>query len=145
MGAVAQFDVAKWRTRYPEFAYVTDDQAKEYFAEATIYHANDGSGPVRSATTQLVLLNMLVAHIAALYASKTAGKDDPANPLVGRIGNATEGSVSVQADYADSTPGSMAWFVQTRYGASYWQATSQFRTFRYRPRMIRPVDFWPYG
>lgn len=127
MGVIVAFDVTKWKTRYPEFAGVADATAQEYFDEATIYHANNGSGPVATAGTQSTLLNMLTAHIAARYA--TVGGVAPSN-LVGRIASATQGSVTVAADYGTTTSEQEAWYNQTKYGADYWRATAQFRTFR---------------
>src|SRR5712691_5301202 len=130
MGVTVAFNYAQWIARYPEFAAsVNTDLATAYFNEATIYHANDGSGPVTTAAIQSTLLNMLTAHIAQRYAAQGG---QVASPLVGRISNASEGSVSVQTEYADATPGTMAWYVQTKYGADYWQASAPYRTMRYR-------------
>lgn len=128
MGVAVTFNYAKWVARYPEFASVSEPTAQAYFDEATIYLRNDGSGPTSSPTVQLTLLNMLTAHIAARYAV-IDGKS--ASDLVGRISNATEGSVSVQADM-DAVPGTAAWYMQTKYGADFWNATAAYRTFRYR-------------
>lgn len=129
MGAVATFDYPTWAARYPEFSAVSSALAQAYFGEATLYLANDGTGPVQDAGQQLALLNMLTAHIAALNAG-TNGQ--PASPLVGRIAHASEGSVSVSTEMP-AMPGSAAWFMQTKYGLSYWQATAQYRTMRYVP------------
>lgn len=144
MGAVVQFDPALFKARYVEFASVDNGLLALYFTEATLYQANDGSGPVLDPGQQLLLLNMLTAHICALNAV-IGGKASP--KIVGRISNATEGSVSVQTEYADTVPGSMAWAIQTKYGAAWWEATARYRTFRYRapprrvfdPRLFR----WP--
>lgn len=142
MGAIATFDFATWVARYPEFAdSVTPQAAQAYFDEATIYHRNDGRGPVSAIAVQRTLLNMLTAHIAKRYAASAAGA--PAPDLVGRVSNASEGSVSVQAEYADATPGTMAWFVQTKYGADYWQATTTYRTMHYRAPLSRAFNSWP--
>lgn len=131
MGAVATFDYDAWKARYPELAAQVDATlAGSYFAEATLYHRNDGTGPVSDAGQQLVLLNMIVAHIAARYLPQPAGS--PPGGLVGRISSASEGSVSVSTDMP-SEPGTAAWFQQTRYGADYWAATAPFRTMRYVP------------
>lgn len=134
MGAVASFDYDKFIARYPEFSQtgsqpVSADLAQAYFDEATVYHRNDGSGPVATATTQLVLLNMLVAHLASLNTADGAGT--PASSAPGRVTSASEGSVSVSTEYKG--PDSAAWFTQTRYGAAYWQATAVYRTMRYIP------------
>lgn len=144
MGVIVAFDYAKWAARYPEFSAVNQATAEEYFAEATMYHANDGGGPVCNSILQLTLLNMLTAHIAARY-SAPGGGAQAANSLVGRISNATEGSVSVgtQNEYG---PGTVQWFQQTKYGSDYWNATKQFRTMRYRPRPGTSANYpgWLY-
>jgi hypothetical protein len=48
--------------------------------------------------------------------------------IVGRINNASEGDVSVAAEFAAPPNASMAYYIQTKYGAQYWTATSRFRT-----------------
>lgn len=123
--SVAAFDYLGWVARYPEFRAVTPDAAALYFAEAGLYLDNTDASPVRDATVRLMLLNMLTAHIAAM-----AGANSSSMP--GRIGTATEGSVSVTATF-DVPPGSAQWYAQTRYGAAYWQASAPYRTMRYIP------------
>ncbi len=126
MGVVVTFNYANWIARYPEFAQVSSATAAMYFNEATLYHRNDGGGPVADANTQQTLLNMLTAHIADLNSPDDEG--NPSSPLVGKISNASEGSVNVTVAYDATNP--EQWFAQTKYGAAYWAATSQFRTFR---------------
>ncbi len=116
----ASFDVAKFRARYPEFSAVSDPTLLEYFLEAELYFNNTGASLEQDLDRRLLLLNMIVAHIAA-NANAT---------LLGRVTSATEGSVSVTAD-TGAIPGSMSWFMWTKYGAAYWQATRRYRTFRY--------------
>lgn len=129
MGVIVQFDYAKWVARYPEFAGVSQPTAQVYFDEGTIYFANDGRGPVTDATQQLTLLNMVTAHIAYLNAPEAQGGSG--SPLVGRITTASEGSVSVGVD-TNGPVGSAWWFMQSKYGANFWQATMPFRQMRYR-------------
>ena len=118
MGVVVQFNYAQWAATYPEFnATVNQTQAQNYFQIATSIHRNDGGGPVNDPTQQLNLLNMLTAHVAALFAPPVAGAQP--STLVGRINSASEGSVSVQAAYSNNVSQQMAWFVQTKYGAMY--------------------------
>jgi hypothetical protein len=133
MGVIVNFDYNSWIARYPEFGPngaqpVSSTLAGLYFNEATLYSANNGSGPVRDATTQSMLLNMMTAHIAALNAPLANGQ--PASSLVGRISNATEGSVTLGIEN-QYPPGSPQWFQQTKYGAAWWAATAQYRTMRY--------------
>jgi hypothetical protein len=125
---VAVFDYGSWSTRYPELATVVDEPlAVEYFAEAGLYLANDDASvvPADAVTYQprLALLNMVTAHIAALNMPG-------ASPLVGRINSATQGSVTVSADMGPPA-GSSAWWLQTKYGAAFWQAVAKYRGFRY--------------
>jgi len=134
--AVVTFDWAAWSARYPELAaYVAQTQAQGFFAEAQLYCDNTDTSPVTNVATRSVLLNMLVAHIAAL----NAPLGTPSSPLVGRISSATEGSVNVSAEM-NYPPGSAQWFQQTKYGAAFWQATLRFRMFRYVQGPVRIQD-----
>lgn len=139
--AVVSFDYATWAKRYPELSGSVDDcQAQGYFDEATFYLDNTDGSIVSDVARRAVLLNMITAHIAQLYAPLN-GKES--SPLVGRITNATEGSVSVATDYGQQSA-SAAWWIQTRYGAAAWQAMAPYRTFRYiAPRRPRLGLRWP--
>lgn len=127
MNGVVVFDYAAWSARYPEFSSVMQATAQQYFYEAQLYCDNTPCSIVRDLCERSILLNMVTAHIAALNAPLNG---QPSSPLVGRISNATEGSVSVGAQM-DMPPGSAQWFNQTKYGAAYWQATAQFRSMLY--------------
>lgn len=129
--AAVTFDIAKFRAFYPEFATVADAKLQAYFdrAAATLLDNTDCS-QIPDAV-RLEFFNMLVAHYAALHDGVNG---QPASGIVGRVSNATEGSVSVGTAYAAAV-GSRAWFDQTPYGAEYWQATAQFRTWQYQPGM----------
>ena len=141
-GPVVTFNYATWVARYPGFSYVSPDLAQTYFDEATIYCRNDGWGPVPTAAVLSTLLNMLTAHIAQI--SAPVGGNSPSS-LVGRISNATEGSVSVTAEYGLPNPGSQAWYTQTPYGAAYWAATSPYRTARAIAGVPFVTDPWSIG
>ena len=65
---------------------------------------------------------------------------EAASPLVGRINNATEGSVTVGTDMGQ-VPFTAAWFLQTKYGAAFWQATAPFRTMQYVPGRSREITW----
>ncbi len=120
--AVVSFDIAAFRARYPEFASVIDARLSVMFNEACVYLDNTDTSIVADVGIRGTLLNMLTAHVAKLADS----------PMVGRIDSATEGSVSATASYSSAISGSMAWYLQTTYGAAYWAATSRYRAFRYR-------------
>lgn len=148
-GAIATFSYAAFQARYPEFAAVPAATVEQYFAEAGLYWRNDGTGPVSTVASQAILMNMLTAHIAALY-SQAQGDPSPGaakdpNTPVGAITSASEGSVSVsvQAEYA---PGTVQWFKQTKYGLSFWTATTPYRMFHYRRgRNTDPARAGLYG
>ncbi len=118
------FDPAAFIARYPEFALVSPLLLGDYFVEATLYCNNTDLSVVADIPTRTLFLNMLTAHIAKLAAA----------PLVGRIDSAAEGSVSAHTVYSNAVAGSMAWYIQTQYGASYWTASKPYRSFRYVPQ-----------
>ena len=148
--AAVTFNYAAWSARYPEFAAVTQATAQEYFNEATIYWRNDGSSPCSTPAIQSTLLNMLTAFIAERYSQSqndpSPGNAKDADVPVGRISNATEGSVSGQFTN-DYPPGSPQFFQQNKYGADFWQATAVYRTMRYARGFLQPGSFGPglYG
>jgi hypothetical protein len=76
---------------------------------------------------------MLTAHVGYLAGVLSA---DGKPPPVGRVSQASEGSVSATLEYVTPTAGSGAWFNQTPYGAAFWQATRSLRGMRY---VVNPV------
>lgn len=142
MGVIVSPNYAAFIARYPEFASpggaqpVSADLYAVYFNEATLYQANNGAGPVRDSGVAITLLNMLVAHIASLNAASASGA--AASGVVGRVSNASEGSVTIGTDN-QYPPGTPQWYQQTKYGAAWWAATAQFRTMRYRPGPVMGV------
>lgn len=140
--AIAVFDYALWSARYPELAgSVNETLAGLYFNEAELYLSNTDCSPVEDAGQRLMLLNMLVAHIALLNA---AINGQAPSGLIGRVTDATEGTVKVSVD-AGSIPGSASWYAQTTYGWAYWNATARYRTMRYIPgRQPSFEPLWPW-
>lgn len=137
MGVVVSFDYAAWVAQYGEFAAVPQPLVEANFVIATTMQRNDGGGPVNNATVQAVALNLLTAHITALYSQSqndpTPGAPKDASGMVGRISNASQGSVSAQADYGTTTSEQMAWAVQTKYGAQWWAMLAPYRRMHYLP------------
>lgn len=125
--AVVSFSASAFVARYPEFSAVQATTLQAYFNEATIYLDNTDNSFVTDPVIRAVYLNMLTAHIGALSAASASGSG-----VVGRIDSASEGAVSVHASYSGGVSGAMAWYIQTPYGASYWEATKRYRTMRYR-------------
>jgi len=127
---VVTFNYSAFGALFPELlATVTPAQAQAYFSRATLQLDNTPNSIVQDASPgglRETLLYLLVAHLAVL------GQRD-ANQ-VGRISDAAQGTVHVAFD-AGPPMGTSAWFMQTRYGAEYWQATAVYRTFQ-------PVPTW---
>jgi hypothetical protein len=86
------------------------------------------------------LLNMLTAHLAKLFSVLPTGQ--PSSDAVGRISNAGEGSVSVSLDY--NVVQAASWYITTKYGAAFWEATKAYRTARYERPAIRNMNPFPF-
>lgn len=135
------FDPAAFVQAFPAFATVPQAALTANFALACLQLNNSCGSVVCDAPTRAQLLNLLVAHITALL---NGANGQPPQGVVGRIAQASEGSVSVSAEWAASVSSSEAYYIQTPWGAAYWQATLPYRTARYVP----PCDFdycegWP--
>lgn len=141
MGAVV-FVPGNFREVYPAFATLADAVLNDCFARATLILDNTEASPVQDVAQRGVLLNLLVAHMAAL----SYGEHGQApSGLVGRVNSATQGSVTVSTDYGTLAT-NQAWFVQTQYGAQYWQLIAPYRSMRWvgRPRnaQLFPVRWY---
>jgi hypothetical protein len=66
----------------------------------------------------------------------------PPPGIVGRINTASEGTVSVGAEFGGNGGPTQDWYTSTRYGALYWVATAGYRTAVYIPA---PQDCGPYS
>ena len=143
MGAVITFSYANWIAAFPQFSATVTESA----ATLTIIPIAqnicriDGGSPVEDASVLTALFNMLVSHIAQLlYGSSTQAL----SPIVGRVSNATEGSVSVGTDYGVQ-PASAAWYNQTQYGATYWKMIQGYTLGFYAPRQVPIRRPWIYN
>lgn len=131
------FVYSQWLLQYPVFAAVPQATVEALVPLAEQYWRNDGTSPATTEALQRQLLYLMVAHVVMLSVGTTGS-----NPsgLVGPVTTATEGSVSVGTNWP-VTPAS-AWFLQTQYGALFWQLCAPFRTMHYRAG-VRPV-FSPF-
>lgn len=135
---VVTFVFTDWIAEYPEFALVPLAQAQNYFNMACVQLNNTPASqiPLTDCAGNLVrqpILYAATAHIAQLFWIPPGATP---SPLVGRISNASEGSVSVAVDMG-AQPMSAAWWNQTRYGAMAWMMTQPYRMARYAPRFPR--------
>jgi len=126
---VVVFVPAVFKAQYTEFATVADAALNLNFTLATLVLNNSCRSAVIDANVRETLLNLLVAHITAL---RNGVSGQPPQGIVGRINTATEGTVSVGAEFLTLTA-SQAWYVQTQSGAMFWQATASYRGMHYVP------------
>lgn len=128
MGGVVQFNYADWQAQFPQFSttVTSSQQAQAYFNMACVYCSNAANAVVCNLVVRTQMLYLLTAHIAQLMVGTNG---NPATPLVGRISDATQGTVNVKAEMPDADANS-AWFLQTQFGAMYWQMTAPYRLSR---------------
>jgi hypothetical protein len=137
------FNYMAWQTAFPDFASVSQAYATGCFARASMLCQNNAASPVvvrnNGDTTQLIyFLNLLTAHICWLNCPQLNGVPNdtegvPSPPLVGRISQATEGSVTVATEIAGMDQPGAAFYAQTKWGMEYWQASAGYRQAVYRP------------
>lgn len=140
--AVAVFNYSDWAAMFPEMASVSEPAADGFFSIATLLLDNTDCSPIQDVKQRTNLLYFVTAHVASLagYPVAAGGTAQPSG-VVGRVSSATEGTVSVSTDYG-AVSGNQAWWLQSSYGATYWQLTAAFRTMRYvapPPRYFGPA------
>lgn len=132
---VVSFSFGEFEAAYPEFAGIGSGPCAQAFSMATLQLAAGCGSRIVDAVQRQALLYLLTAHITFLANGTNDGSGNivPAPGIVGRIADATEGAVSVGAEMSSTVGQSQAYYVQTKYGAQYWQATAQYRTGVYIP------------
>lgn len=133
---VVVFVAADFKTAFPEFATVADPALVLNFGLAELQLANTCKGRVINAVEREKLLNLLVAHITQL---RNGANGVAPGGMVGRISSAQEGSVRADADMGTVVYG-QAYYLQTQWGAMFWQATAKYRTAVYIPAPIVCAD-----
>ncbi|MFT8346595.1 DUF4054 domain-containing protein [Gluconobacter oxydans] len=138
---VVTFDYSTWSALYPALVPSTSQtQATDYFDQAGDILNNTPRSPVQNLGRRARLLNLLTAHIAQLNLPATAGGNGAG--AVGRTASASRGSVSVSLDMGQVSQ-SAAWFMQTQYGATFWQMTAFLRQMRFVPGRSPRARIWP--
>lgn len=140
---IVVFDAAEFIALYPVFTGLANGVMQNNFNDATFMLNNSCCSAVRDANERLILLYKLTAHLLILNAGTNDGAGNTTTPqgIVGRIDSASEGSVSVSAAYNATVGESEAFFIQTPYGAAFWQMTAPYRSALYIP----PPAFGPNG
>lgn len=141
MGVAVTFNYSNWLVAYPQFSNVAEPQITgPVLALAEVYCRNDGGGPINDTNTQTQALGLMVAHVAQLMYGSTT---QPVSPIVGRVSSASQGSVSVSADFPQGSP-EAAWYNQTQYGAMFYQlikAVTRGRYFAKTTPLSRPFIY----
>lgn len=128
------FDVAEFRGLYPAIS-ATDAQLQMFWTIAQTFLDNTDCSMVKDLQERKIMLYLLVAHMTALNQQTESG-----NAVVGRVASATEGTVSISLDYG-TMGNNERWYLQTPYGAMYWQMTKRYRSALYRLGIApMPVD-----
>ncbi len=140
---VVVFNYPEWIVQYPEFAAsVTQPVAQSYFDRLTVGGMVDNtpSSIIQDLSQRTTLLNLAVAHLADLSGSLNPSR----RGLVGRISDASQGSVSVRTEYSGNMSDTAAWWNQTSYGAQYYAFTLRFRTAFYipNPNVVPRNSLW---
>lgn len=149
---VVVFVPTTFKATFTSFATVADAALSLSFQLAQLQLNNTCRSRVCDAMERETLLNLLTAHITAL---KDGENGLPPAGIVGRVNRAQEGSVSVSADMGTMAYG-QAYYLQTQWGAMYWQATAKYRSAFYVPAPPVCADFggfpefgpgtsWPSG
>lgn len=137
MTGVVVFNPAAFVVKFPAFAAynaANPTGLQMFFDSTALFLNNTSTSRVHDLTKRAMLLDLLTAHLAQL-GGVLAAATAPLQP-VGRVASASEGSVSASFD-AGPVRNNQAWFLQTQYGALYWQATAIYRQFRYSPAQAR--------
>jgi hypothetical protein len=144
MGVQVTLDYPTWAALFTEFSVTVNETQWGLWLNVltSTLVANDGTGPVTQAQTQTTLLQFALAHLLFLYLGTNT---QPAAETVGRINSAAEGSVNVATDYGQNISASQAFWVQSKYGAIYWQMTNIYRRFIYNPGTTGPQPVFPFG
>lgn len=130
---VVQFDNSEFIAVWPEFTGIASGRNQVAFNFATLLLNNSCGSVVDDANIRMGLLYLLTAHVGFLIngTNDGAGKITPPYQVVGRLASATEGSVSAATEYSSQISQSEAFYIQSKYGALYWQITSVYRTMHY--------------
>ena len=136
--AVVTFDPVAFAAAYPELASVPSARLQSQFniAQYTMLDNTDNS-PVMDVNYRTELFYLIVAHLLLLMGTNPTVRPDGTtdNTPPGRISSATQGTVTTAFEYnvGSTATASQAYWNQTKYGAQYWAATAQFRSFIYSP------------
>jgi hypothetical protein len=139
----------KFAALFPTLAVpsITEDMCQAWWMVAgTNYFNNTSGSPCADPAKRENILMWVTAHLLTLFVPING---EQPSTLVGRISNASEGSVSVGVDMGNQ-PQSAAWWNQTPFGAAAYNMMRKYALTRYfpGPRPVfdpvpLPVGIWP--
>ena len=135
------FSSSEFLALYPVFTPQTAS-LQANFNLATLLLNNSAASVVQDAPTRQQLLYLLTAHMTTLL---TGAGTNPPTGTVGRIGSATQGSITAQMEWASTVGNAEAFYIQTQWGATAWLMMAPYRTMRY----VTPCEYgnswdaWP--
>lgn len=140
---IVTFDPSAFKADFPSFSTVSDAALNFNFNLAALQLNNSYCSVVQDEPTRALLLNLVTAHITAIL---NGVNGQPPTGTVGRVANATQGSVSVQLEFKSDSEAE-AFYAQTPWGSLFWRSTAIYRAFRYAapcsPRFGPSWDAWP--
>jgi hypothetical protein len=135
---IVTFNPAVFIEGYPAFRHVTAAALQNNFNSACLLLNNSYSSIVCDAPTRAQILNLITAHITALL---NGVNGEPPSGIVGRINSATQGSVSVQAEFKTDSEAA-SFFAQTQWGLLAWRQLAIYRTVRYVTAQRCGTESW---
>lgn len=135
--ATVTFNYNDFIAAYPQFNLVSSNALQNCFIQAELICNNSDASVVQDVAVRKTLLWLLVAHIATLMGQTNVNVQNGTvgqSAVVGRTNSASEGSVSISTEMRMNN--NAAYFMQTQYGATYWQMILPYRSFRFRPRSV---------
>jgi len=143
--SVVVFSYTDFIAQFPNLASVGPTLLGMYFTMAGDFVNNTDCSIVPDCPPQAGLrtrvLYLTTAHLATIFA--TINGQSPSG-LVGRVSDATEGSVSVATNLDIASQGAQ-WWLQSPYGFAAWQALAPFRTALYIAKPQRNFQPYPFG
>src|ERR1700722_8507486 len=140
---VVVFDPVAFAQLYPAFSNTLAAVLNNNFVLAQLFLSNTCCSVVADAPTRSTLLNLIVAFITLQL---NGNKTQPAQTsLVGRISEASEGTVRGSLQFASSMNDTEAFWSQNQYGEMFWQASLVYRLATYVPPCDLYEDFGPWN
>jgi hypothetical protein len=122
------FDASAWLLRFPEFTgRVTTGQITAVAEEAPLVFP---IARLRSAARQAAALDLAVAHLLQMRISPS-GTGLANMSVVGRVTDATQGSVHVGFDAGNANTLTRSFYMSTRYGQLLWLMVAWLVRMRY--------------